>query len=253
MARNLAKSILSLSLVALCASSCTEDRMEGFQTEGSVYFQTSKDNWLSVSKGTNYSFAGKSIERDTIWMQVNLLGEPADYDRKFTISVNDDNKAVAGKHYEAFQSEYIMKKGEMVTMVPVVLFNSEDLKTSAVRLSFSLGATSDLSLGLKDRTSYYLDLSNFLMKPAYWDEPYDQYIGTEYEGKYLIKVSDFWGGKYSRTKHEIMMKVLGQPLPEDQYTMLMDSYWQAARAYVSHYFLENYPVYDEDGEIIEPW
>ena len=241
-----------LFLFALLLTGCKENKYEGFESEGSVYFQTNADNWTIVNAGTNYSFAGKAIEQDTVWMQVNLLGTPVDHDRQFIIATNEQNTAVAGKHYEAFKDTYVMKAGEMTAKVPVVIYNSEDIKTQLIRLSFSLIPTNDLGIGLQGRTDYYIDITSFLNKPSYWDEPWDPYAGTAWEGYYIICAADYWG-PYSRVKHELCLEILGKDFPEDLMTLLSDDYWYAANRYMSQYFAEHYPVYDENGNIIEPW
>ena len=243
-----------LFIIALIATlfSCKENEYEGFEADGSVYFQTNTSNWTIINAGTNYSFAGKTITQDTVWLQVNLLGTPVDYDRQFAIAVNENNTAVAGKHYEAFRESYTMKAGEMTAKVPIIVYNSEDIKSEVIRLSFSLVATSQLGLGLKGRTDYYIDLSSFLNKPAYWDEPYDPYKGTAYEGWFLYTANDFWG-PYSRVKHEKVLEILGKDFPGDLLTLITDEYWTTAATYMSQYFEDNYPVYDENGDPIEPW
>ncbi len=244
--------LLTPLLLATFLISCKENEYEGFESDGSVYFQTNADNWNMVNAGTNYSFAGKTIEQDTVWMQVNLLGTPVDHDRQFGLAEASGNEAVAGTHYEAFKNSYTMKAGEMTARVPVIIYNSEDIKTKRVRLAFSLVATNDLGLGLQGRTDFYIDITNFLNKPSYWDEPWDPYAGTEWEGYYAICAADYWG-PYSRRKHEICLEQLGRDFPADLMTLLSDEYWNAASAYMSQYFTDNYPVYDENGEIIEPW
>lgn len=244
--------ILSLLVFGLLFVGCKENKYEGFESDGSVYFQTNSANWTMVNAGTAYSFAGKTIDQDTVWMQVNLLGAPVDHDRTFAIATNDNNTAVAGTHYEAFKSGYTMPAGEMTVKVPVIIYNSEDIKTQMIRLSFSLVATNDLGLGLSGRTDYYIDITSFLNKPSYWDEPYDPYEGTEWEGMYAITAADYWG-PYSRVKHEKCMEILGKDFPSDLMTLLTDAYWDAARAYMSNYFAENYPIYDENGNPIDPW
>lgn len=244
--------LLPLAFCVLFLSSCKENEYEGFESEGSVYFQTNSINWTIVNAGTNYSFAGKKIDKDTVWIQVNLLGTPVDYDRQFAIAENGDNTAIAGTHYEAFKNSYILKAGEMTTRVPIVIYNSDDIKTKLVHLSFSLVPTKDLGLGLQGRTDFYIDITSFLNKPSYWDEPWDMYEGTEWEGYYVICAADYWG-PYSRVKHELCLELLGKDFPDNLLTLLSDEYWTAARSYMSQYFMENYPVYDENGEIIEPW
>ena len=95
----------------------------------------------------------------------------------------------------------------------------------------------NLELGITERTSVRVLISNILTKPSYWDS--------------VIK---YYFGEYSRTKHELCIEQLGQDFPETSsefYGSL--TYWQVSGQYMSNYFEENYPVRDENGKIIEPW
>ena len=80
-------------------------------------------------------------------------------------------------------------------------------------------------------------VSNMLGKPLYWE-------GT---------ISwDF--GEYSRKKHELCILELGRDFPAEASEYSAESrMWDVYGAYMSNYFEENYPVYDENDRIIEPW
>ena len=122
--------------------------------------------------------------------------------------------------------------------IPVIIYNKdEELENKQVEIVLALQPTESLGLGISDRRSCRLIVSNMLKKPTYW------------EG-----VITYAFGDYSRRKHELCIQILGIDFPEtsgeyyDAYTM-----WQIYGAYMSNYFEENYPVYDETGAIIEPW
>lgn len=65
---------------------------------------------------------------------------------------------------------------------------------------------------------------------------------------------DYMFGPYSRKKHEIFIQVLGHDFPATsaEYSAMGD-YWQTVMYHMNNYFTENYPIYDENGNIIEPW
>lgn len=235
------------------ASSCQENSYEGFATKGSVYFQTNMSNWTTVDTLVNYSFVGKTGDSDTIWLNVNLMGDPANVDREFKIAVDPTTtNAIEGQDYEALDEHYFIKSGEMTARVPLVVFRTERMAEEAVRIGLKLVATNDLELGIYNRLTLGIVLSNFLKEPIWWSNPYDPYVGTEWEGLYLMKAADYFG-PYSRRKHELCVEMIGEDFPDDIYMLIYDDYWEAAMVYMSQYFKDNYPVYDENGEIIEPW
>lgn len=235
---------LFLIIIALLVG-CKENSYEGFENKGSVYFQVNDDNWLRVDSVMNYSFAGKPQTTDTIWLRVNLLGDPSSEDRAFKLGVDPTtNTAVEGTHYEAFKDNYLIAAGEMTTRVPVIIYKTDDMEDETIKLSVVLVATDQLELGLQGRLKMTINMSDFLMEPVWWSTPQADY--------YDVKAEDYYG-PYSRTKHELCIQILGQDFPEDILTFLGDEYWIAAMAHMSQYFADNYPVYDENGNVIEPW
>lgn len=247
-----ATNIILSALALLAAASCQQNSYEGFQNKGAVYFQTNETNWTKVDSVINYSFVGKTDDHDTIWLTVDLMGDPSAADRHFRLATTAGNEATAGTDFEALKSEYTIKAGELQTRVPVVVCRTAALAEHSIRLALSLEPTDELDLGLAGRTRLSIVLSDFLQEPVWWNTPYDPYVGTEYEGQYLVKAADSYG-PYSRRKHELCIQVLGKDFPDDVMTFLYDDYWAAAMKHMSEYFEENYPVTDENGEVIEPW
>lgn len=245
-------SIILSAVALLGAASCQENSYEGFSNKGAVYFQSNESNWTKVDTVVNYSFVGKTAEKDTVWLQVDLMGDPSTQDRHFRLAPAAGNEAQAGTDYEALKTDYTLKAGEMTTRVPIVVYRTEALSTHTVRLALTLVPTDELELGISGRTRMNIVMSDFLLEPTWWNTPYDPYVGTEYEGQYVMKAADYFG-PYSRRKHELCIQELGQDFPEAITTLLYDEYWQAAMAHMSEYFAEHYPVLDENGEVIEPW
>ena len=104
-------------------------------------------------------------------------------------------------------------------------------------LALRLEPTDDLALGVTERTEMRVLISNMLKRPSYWDSVIKYYFGT-----------------YSRTKHELCIEILGEDFPETSAEYYENStWWEVSGQYMSNYFEENYPVYDENGAVIEPW
>lgn len=235
------------------ASSCKENSYEGFENKGAVYFQTNSENWTKIDSLVNYSFVGKPVDRDTVLLQVNLMGDPSGVDRKFKLAANkSETNAVEGQDYLPLDEYYYIKKGEMTAKVPLVVCRTARMSEQPVTVSLRLEATDDLELGLFNRLAVRVVLTDILMEPVWWNTPCDPFVGTPHEGYLMMKAADYYG-PYSRRKHELCVQILGRDFPDDIMTFVYGEYWAAAMAYMSEYFQENYPVYDEIGNAIEPW
>ena len=168
-----------------------------------------------------------------------LEGNTAPRDREVRVVVDEaKTDAEAGLHYEALDDVYYLPADSVYLKLPITVYNKDNtLENRRVTLALQLEPTADLELGITERTSVRVLISNILTKPSYWDS--------------VIK---YYFGEYSRTKHELCIEQLGQDFPETSsefYGSL--TYWQVSGQYMSNYFEENYPVRDENGKIIEPW
>ena len=233
------KILYAIGFWCILLVACQENEMNTFDHEGAVYFQLTS-NWSDGVDSVVYSFAGKTIEQDTLWLLVDLMGEAVDYDRALRLVVDAENTtAVEGTHYAALQPEYILPAGAYQVQVPVVLYNKDPmLEERSFQLGMRLEPTSDLQLGLTARTKVRVLLTAMLMKPSYYEKGLSYYFGT-----------------YSKAKHEICIQVLGEDFPAtyEEFSNNWD-YWVAAGSYMDNYFYENYPIIDPETNMpIEPW
>lgn len=226
------------SLIILLAA-CQENEMDEFDNEGAVYFQMNSMDWSDVIDSVMYSFAGKTVEVDTVKLQVNLMGKAVDYDRTIQLVVDAANTtAEEGVHFEALKTSYILPAYAYSVQIPVVLYGKDpQLENRSFQLALQLEATPDLQLGLSNRTAVRIIFSNRLTKPSYWDD-------------YLI----YNFGTYSKVKHEYCIQILGEDFPASYAEYLtVWKLWSASGKYMDNFFYENYPIYDENGNVIEPW
>jgi len=218
---------------------CSENDMDGFDSDGAVYFQLDSQ-WSNAVDSVVYSFAGKTADTYTVKLPVNLMGAAADYDREVRIAVDQAHTtAEAGKHYDALQSSYTLPAGTYRMEIPVVLHgNDPALEERSFQIALRLEASDDLQLGLSKRTSARIIVSKLFTKPAYWEDMY----------------MDYYFGPYSKVKHEHVMLELGRDFPatKDEYRAEYEL-WQAYGNYMDTYFTDHYPIPDENGNIIEPW
>ena len=122
--------------------------------------------------------------------------------------------------------------------VPVIIYNTDkSLENRQVVIALALKSSEELELGITERLSCRLIVSNMLSKPSYWEQ--------------TIKY-DF--GDYSRRKHELCILELKRDFPVEASEYSNErTMWQVYGAYMSDYFKENYPVKDENDVVIEPW
>lgn len=234
--RNIYYLVLGLLIIL---QACQENEKNDFESNGAVYFQPNAGSWNDPRDSIIYSFAGKEGDVQTLNIQVNLMGDIVGYERQVKVVVDKEKTtAEEGTHYKALEEMYILPANAYQMMIPVTLYGSDiRMEERSFQLVLKLEETEDLQLGLSSQTSVRVIMSKMLTKPAYWEE-----FELEYD----------WG-TYSRVKHEYIIRVLGMDFPTEEEYDSNFSVWIAYGKYMDNYFMENYPIYDENGLAIEPW
>lgn len=84
--------------------------------------------------------------RDTVWVEIALMGFPVDKDRPIKIiQTNQDaeDAAIAGTHYLAFddvevKGQVVMKANQVTARIPVIFLRDISLKTEKKRLEMTI-------------------------------------------------------------------------------------------------------------------
>ena len=227
------KIFYSIAFLCCLLAGCQENEMNGFESDGAVYFQLNATYWAEVADSIVYSFAGKDVTEYTVNLQVDLMGMAVDRDREVRLAIDPElTTAEEGLHYRALETSYVLPAGAYTMQIPVTILGTDPrMENQAFQLAIRLEPSADLGLGLSQRTLARIQFSAMLTRPYYWDE--------------------FYWGEYSKVKHEKLIELLGVDFPatEDEYYDL----WEAYCNYLSQWFAENYPVNDEHGNPIDPW
>ncbi len=231
------KKIFYIGIILGLLTACQENEMSDFNCTGAVYFQINPSDWNDLTDSVPYSFAGKEVTEQTLNLQVNLMGDPSNYDRKIRLVVDrEKTTAEAGVHYRALEDFYILPKNAHNVQIPVTLLQGDPrLKKEFFRLTLKLEASDDLQPGLTNRIVTKVLIADMYMKPTYWDQLH------------------VWGD-YSAKKHSLLLEQFGVDFPAtldefyDDYNL-----WSARANIISQYVEENYPVLDENNQPIEPW
>jgi hypothetical protein len=212
--------------------------MEFLDDNASVYFQLSEEYGKENIDSLSYSFAYNDLDRDTVFMQVKIIGNPANYDRFFNVVILDSlTSAKPNVHYEELELAYKVPADSIYGRIPIILNNSDHtLKDSVFQISLQLLESEDFQLGVKERLSAKLSFTDRLVQPSSW---------------FVLR---YFFGSYNRKKHEIFIQLYERDFPDDYMEVYNEfGLWQTYGKLTSQYFKDNYPVYDDDGAIVEPW
>lgn len=185
--------ILGVGISLLLLVSCSEKQIDSFDTNF-CYFNFEKHTQKITDGGTTdivdkeyeYSF---SLEEDdftsyTYKFVVILVGTTADYDRPYKIKVIDD-KSTAPSSIYSYESNRIIKAGQMTDTIDVKLYRDPLLKDENKVLTLGLVENEHFQQGIPHRQYVSLTISDQLLKPDWWDFPYySREFGTYYEEVY---------------------------------------------------------------------
>ena len=142
------------------------------------------------------------------------MGKPSTKDRPFSIAqvMKEDNDAVAGKHFIAFNDPslskyYILKADSVSAIFPVVFLRDKSLASQVYNLHIGIKENSEFKNGFPFYQEKRITISDMLAKPKQWDERYINYYFTE------------WGP----VAHQFMIDVTGQPFDDNFIEKIMSS------------------------------
>lgn len=158
-------------------------------------------------------------------------------ERFFKVEILESSTATEGVDFEPLEYQYMFPSDSYETTIPIKLLETNNLKDSTMVLSLKLIPSDDFNLGEKLRQEVNIVFSDKLEKPSNWDN-------------YSWRYKD-----YSRVKLEILLMLAEiEEFPSnEEISENFEFYYYVLPRALSNYFRENYPVYDENENIIEPW
>ena len=198
----------------LVVTGCEQDLPLYDNPEDALNFSVTLDEETGEVVEKNYSFvyAGDAVTTDTIWVTVSTQGFLSDDDRPFLLQQIPAGEglrdAVAGVHYESFDSESMRGKhlvipgGSYKHRFPVVVYRDESLSEGDVCLYFQIKPNEYFVQGLMPYRTVKIVISNTLKRPEGWEE---YYFGT-----------------YGQVKHKFMIDETGLRWDDEFCTNLTD-------------------------------
>ncbi|MBP5277641.1 MAG: DUF4843 domain-containing protein [Prevotella sp.] len=194
------KIIIPLLLVCMFCS-CKEEHVQLYDTDNNEVYFTYESRGQRDSVNYTFFTAGDKITQDTVWVKISLLGSPSDKDRPIELrQVNSGtpDAAVEGKHYLSFTTQemnryLIIPKGEVTARVPVVLYRTDDLKSSNKRLEFTILENSYFRTGIDSRDKFVITTTDKAVKPNNWDQDWYMYFGIwgSEKMRFIISVTGY--------------------------------------------------------------
>lgn len=123
--------------------------------------------------------------RDTVWVEVALMGFPVNAERPLKIvQVNQDRAmaAVAGLDYVAFDDDevrglMVMGANQVVAKVPVILLRNSSLKTEKKRLEMVIEENDFFKRGIDADCNFMIRTTELAEIPENWDAMWKSYFG----------------------------------------------------------------------------
>ncbi|NML37820.1 DUF4843 domain-containing protein [Chitinophaga sp. G-6-1-13] len=171
------KKLIIIYALALLAASCTKDAGLTYTEKDKIYFAY---NYLYYTQVIEYnkvvfSFGMRpdSIIKDTAKIGIRVMGQQADKNRQYRISIDKDSTtAQEGVHYEGLKELNTFGKGLIQDTLYIVVLrsklNSSHITQENRRLRLRMESSEDFDKGTQKGAVIDLYLNNYLSEPKWW-------------------------------------------------------------------------------------
>ena len=194
--------IFMLLATMFLGQACEEDPSFEFQDDGKVYFKYPKvvTTWGETTDipvdSIIHSLYGKKLTqgKDTLWLEVQIMGARQDRDRKFSVEVLADScSGREGVDFEKLQPEYTLHAGKGVDVFPLI-FNKDAFTDVLNRnVLLRLKPTSDLGIAYQEFSTIKVNFSAYISEPDWW-WAFSRVLGDFHPLKYE-KVVEVYGSE----------------------------------------------------------
>ncbi|MDR1719531.1 MAG: DUF4843 domain-containing protein [Dysgonamonadaceae bacterium] len=245
-----------LPIICLLLTACEEQVVNKFDDAPSLFFYRGENNAKgSIQRDSvNYSFflAG-SRTVDTVWVDVRLTGSLSPQERPLPIvqtNAGEENAAVAGRDYEAFDTPaamaaMVMPANSIFAAVPIIVKRTDLMNSTEYRLDLAITSNEYFVAGFDGRQAYTIKITAMASQPAMWEN-------TTSNG--YFQTFGAWG----QEKMRFIIDYVGyadfdQTLTGTTYTDIRRFYNMKARRALTDYLLTHDPLFEADGtEVVFP-
>lgn len=246
------KRILLSVLTAAGLFSCSEDKLDIYDGQDSVYFNVAregrKQDSHDLADTTRFSFVDRVIDDTLISLRVSVLGNVVPQERKFYAEIiPESTTGKEGVDFKMEKTEFVVPADSVFGYVQVLLFRTSVLLDTSYQIGFRLKSSEDFSLALEkqvlnkennkyvDLLNHYLVFSDHLDKPLRWDS-----------GNLL--------GVWTVKKHLLINKLLD--MDSEKWAAITPGKMSAISAYMRSYLQEHidqgieFAIREDDGSFM---
>lgn len=211
-------------------SACQEETLTEYENDPRLSFGEKQDSVVVQS----FFVLNSKIGRDTVFLQVETLGYPENYDRPFAVVQSNEGKtdaAVAGVHYLAFtepeiQEQLMIPAGKVSAEIPVIVFRDRSLQEKIYQLQVDILENEYFKPGLVNHTTCMVRISDMADKPLLWESFWKEWFGewSPVKMKFIIdyvgltdfenKPSSVAEANYFKAKANEQLKIYNAAHPE---------------------------------------
>lgn len=176
-----------VGVVMLGVAGCTQHDALMFGGEPQVCFYRGDDGYGQQDSILHSFFTVPAAQdRDTVWVELALVGFPVDEARPVKIvqtNTGEADAAVAGTHFVALDdpevAEQIMIGANQVrTKIPVILLRDKSLQLAKKRLELAVEANDYFTPGIDADRNFMVQTTELSEKPGNWDSVWLKYFGV---------------------------------------------------------------------------
>lgn len=177
-----------LFLVTCLVCACTKDKLNTYQADRYIYFNSS---WIEDSTIVSFFYyPEKDIIRVPLYL--SFAGNEITEDISYRLVVDETLTTAQPGNYD-MEENFLWKAGLFQDTAYVTLLKSDVLDDKEVRLVLRLEENENFQLGPKDRLEYRIIFSSIVSQPEWWN--------TNVVNHYL--------GSYSKAKFQEFIKATG--------------------------------------------
>lgn len=246
------KRIIYMLILFMIFLGACEEKIDVYEGSSGIYFDPTEAVLDTIV--VPWGLKNSDIKTQNMNLRVCLLGDVADYDRKFTIQVIADKQdtlsAVEGEDFRLLQKEYAILAGKADALVEIELLRADDLIERPRRFTLRLEETPELGF-LYSRMQPLIDTAQVTSLRAidyqrviHMDERFQTPVwwslyGENFFGKFSTKKAIFICDQMRYDREDFVASFVESGLNEGKLRF-------AAR--YLHEYLQEHPELDEDGE-----
>lgn len=212
--------ICFMVMAALVVMACSKDKIETWESKSFVWFVNTDTTVLSFLQYDD------DVKEAMIEFELSMAGQTVSYDRKIDVQMSTPPSG-AGTKVEVTSA--VIPADSVNGVVKIKVFRTANLTERADTMVFKLCATEYLEVGDTSQLKKALVIADMAVKPGWWNNWADYYIGNYSEERYRVIIAATGS--------------TGSPAGEGWY----GSEWLLNKYLLKKYVQDYGPFYEADG------